>query len=453
MSGGERRGSLLARIAGVGALGLAAALVAFLLLFSGSGGTEYRLLFESGGQLVPGNEVLVGGQPIGSVEEIDLTDDNLAEVRIEVDDPLPAGTTGVIRATSLSGIANRYVQISPGNGAELDDGEVIGTGSTTSPVDLDQLFDTFRAGARRALQDVIQGFAGVYTGRGPDANRTYEFLAPALSQSEKLFAALNEDQPAFTRFLTQGSEALGAIADRRSDLSSLVTNLNQTLGAIADENQALDRSLSALAPALRQANTTFVNLRFTLDALDPLVEATKPATRDLAPFLRELRPVTRRAVPVFGDLAKVTDRPGPANDLADALGDLPTVSKRAGRDFPAAIRALDDFQPTLETVRPYTPDLLGFVTKLGQATAYYDANGHYARVQPAGSNVTDFNPATGVLDPIFDQPERQFDAFDAGTFLRCPGAATQAIPGSNPFLDDGNLGPDDCNPLDVPPGR
>ena len=42
---------------------------------------------------------------------------------------------------------------------------------------------------------------------------------------------------------------------------------------------------------LRQANTTFVNLRAALDDLEPLVNTAKPATKNLAPFLAELRPV------------------------------------------------------------------------------------------------------------------------------------------------------------------
>ena len=96
----------------------AALLVGFVLvlviLFGGSSGRTYHLMFQNGGQLVAGNQVLVAGQPIGSVDSIDLTDDSQAEVTISVDEPLHEGTTAVIRATSLSGIANRYISIAPG---------------------------------------------------------------------------------------------------------------------------------------------------------------------------------------------------------------------------------------------------------------------------------------------------------------------------------------------------
>ena len=70
---------LVARVAGVGALIVGVVLVA-IVLFGGDDGYKYKLLFETGGQLVPGNQVLVGGQPIGTVDEITLTDDAQAEV-------------------------------------------------------------------------------------------------------------------------------------------------------------------------------------------------------------------------------------------------------------------------------------------------------------------------------------------------------------------------------------
>ena len=91
-----------------------------VILFGGELRSHLHLIFENGGQLVSGNQVLVGGQPIGTVDSITLTDDRNADVSITVDEPLHEGTTAVIRATSLSGIANRYVSITPGANNEPD---------------------------------------------------------------------------------------------------------------------------------------------------------------------------------------------------------------------------------------------------------------------------------------------------------------------------------------------
>ena len=65
----------------------------------------------------------------------------------------------------------------------------------------------------------------------------------------------------------------------------------------------------------------------------------------------------------------------------------------------------------------------------------------------------EYNSGLNQLDPIYNDRAAQFDGFDFGIFQRCPGGGTQLSADlSNPFLDDGNLGPADCNPTQLPPG-
>ncbi len=453
-SGGS--GRVVARIAGVGALVIAAILVA-MLLFGGDDGFKYDLRFETGGQLVPGNEVLVGGQTIGTIDDITLTDDAQAEVGITVDEPLHEGTTAIIRSTSLSGIANRYISISPGpnSNPELPSEGLITAESTTSPVDLDQLFNTLDEPTRRALQEVIKGQATIYTGNTEAARETYKYFAPGLQATQRLLAELTSDQAALSRFLVDGSTALGAIADRRDDLAALTTNANQALGAIAARNEEFDRALVALPPTMRQANTTFVNLRAALDDLDPLIADLGDVAPDLPPFLRKVQSTVEPSIPVVRNLTQAIAKPGSANDLTDSLRDAPKAQQRAHKSVAPSIAALDAAQPDIEFARPYTPDLLSLVSGLGQVVSYYDANGHYARVLPAGANL--FSNAGGALTPI--TPSQQFDqlaALGLGPFTRCPGASTQPnagwpSPTDHPFLDGGALD-GSCDPNDVPPG-
>jgi phospholipid/cholesterol/gamma-HCH transport system substrate-binding protein len=453
-AGEERGASTPARIAAAGAV-IAAFLLVGLLLFGGNGGNSYRFLFETGGQLVPGNEVLIAGQSVGTIDSIELTDDSQAEVQLTTERTLTEGTSAVIRSTSLSGVANRYIALTlgPDNAPELDGDQPVSGTDTTSAVDLDQLFNVFRPKERRALQKFIQGNATIYTDEGRAANRAYKFINPALSQSQRVFAELAQDSVALERFLVEGADTFGAIADRRDDLASLVVDANTALGAVANQNEALDRSLVALPGTLRQANTTFVNLRTTLDDLDPLVAVSYPATENLAPFLRRVQSVAKDSRPVFKDLGKVVKLKGKANDLRDTLKDLPTVRKEGNTAWPAAIDAMDSSQDNLAFLRPYGPDVFGFLAKLGESAAYYDANGHYARISPTAQNVWEYNAGLNQLDPIYNDRAAQYDAIDFGIYRRCPGGGTQqAADLSNPFLDDGNLGIAQCNPADLPPG-
>jgi phospholipid/cholesterol/gamma-HCH transport system substrate-binding protein len=451
----QSRGVTPARVAVIAALAAVVIALAVVIL-GGNGSHKYSLLFQNASQLVPDNQVLIGGQPVGSVESIELTEDNLAEVKVSVEQELHEGSTATIRATSLSGVANHYVSISPGPNSNppLEDGAALGLASTTTPVDIDQLFNTFPKPVRRGLEEFIKGSGASYAGRGEDANRAFKFFGPGLNRATAFAAELNADQRLFERFLVSSSKLSTTIAARGEELSSAIANADTALGAIASQNVALSNTLRLLPPVFRQANTTFVNLRAALDDLDPLVNTAKPATKQLAPFLSELRPVLSKAVPTFKNLRLTVRRPGFANDSGELLASLPTVQQRASKAFPHSEDAIAAFQPNLNFIRAYTPDIFNGFGKLGQATAPYDANGHYARASFA-FNI--FNYAGGTLNPI--SPSEQYDVYGSSAAVnrRCPGGASQPAPdGSSPFVEPPFSGSgvttSDCNPADAPPG-
>jgi phospholipid/cholesterol/gamma-HCH transport system substrate-binding protein len=363
----------------------------------------------------------------------------------------------VVRATSLSGVANHYVSISPGpnDNPPLDDGATLGLSETTTPADLDQLFNSFPARVRRGFADFIQGQAAFYSGRGEDGNVAAKYFAPALNRTNAFVGELNADQRLLSDFVVNSGKLSTAVAQRGDNLSNAISNASTAFAAIARQNTAFSQTLRRLPPVFRQSNTTFVNLRAALDDLDPLVETAKPATKDLAPFLAELRPVIQKAVPLFKNLRLTVRRPGKANDAAELLAALPEVQQRAAKSFPHSEEAIADFQPNLNFARAYTPDIFNGFAKLGQVTGYYDANGHYARISFADLNI--FNYTGGELEPI--TPSQQYETLGSGETVkrRCPGAGTQpATDGSNPFVEPPFSGSGvtstECNPSDLPPG-
>ena len=452
-----RRSFTLARVIAVGAL-LAAVAFVVVMFFGDDGGRQYKLMFETGGQLVPGNEVLVAGQRVGTIDGLDLAEDGQAEITISTDRPLTVGTTAQIRATSLSGIANRYISLQMGpTDEEIEDGSTITADATASPVDIDQLFSIFDEETRASLQDVLEGQAAIYAGDPELSREAYKYLAPGLQSTERFLAELTRDQDTLAQFLASGSGVLGAIAERRSDLSSLTENANSALSAIAAESASLDRALTVLPPTMRQANTTFVNVRAALDDVDKLVQTSYPATENLAPFLRDLRPVAEKAVPVIDDLEGTVAAPGPSNDLTDALVDMPELRNRTSRASSNGIDAMDASEENVAVTRAYSPDIMALVSRLGQVTGYYSADGHYARTMPA-TNIFSYDDATDQLDPTYNQPEQQYgfytstaNAFSPFGFQRCPGAASQpAQDGSSPFIEGDTTG--NCDPAAVPFG-
>jgi phospholipid/cholesterol/gamma-HCH transport system substrate-binding protein len=434
-------------------IGIAAliAAVALLALAMFGGGNDYRVkaVFQNAGQLVEGNQVRVGGRPMGTISDIELNDASQAVVTMELEDdfsPLHDGTTATIRATSLSGIANRYISLNPGpnDADEIEDGGGIDADETNAPVDIDVLFNSLDAETREGLRNVIRGSGTQYAGRGQEAGESIKYFAPFLSGTTALTRELALDQQVLERFITDGAATVSAIAERRDDLEQLVGNTSTAMGAIADENVALQRTLELLPDTLRKANTTFVNLRATLDDLELLVEESKPATRELAPFLRALRPLVNDARPTVADLRDLISLPGPNNDLIDLTARQPRLARLTASVFPRAIRTLDRAQPVVEYARGYTPDLTGWITKFAAVAGYYDANGHYARVMPVFSPSA-FNPATGTLAAV--PPAQRLTGFQPRGGNPCPGSATQPAPdGSTPYPFMG------CDTSSTPPG-
>jgi phospholipid/cholesterol/gamma-HCH transport system substrate-binding protein len=440
----------LARGAVLGALLAVVAVIAILVLSNG-GGESYRLIFQNAGQLVRGNDVQIGGRRVGSVEDILLTDDNQAEVQISVKEPyapLHEGTTATIRLTSLSGVANRYVALAPGpnSNPELASNSRLGVEQTTSVVDLDQIFNTLDPPTRRGLQEFIQGQATQYAGKGPEVNESARWFNPFLSTSAQLARELTHDTQTLEQAVVAGASVSSAVAERAPELTSMISNLNGMMGAIARENASLSQALGVFPDTLRNANTTFVDLRSTLDDLDPLLQASSVAAPLLPRFFRQLRPLLNEGIPVFEDFSKLVSQPGPFNDATDATKNLPRLQRVGSPAFRSSITAMRKGQPVIDFLRPYSPDLVGWFRDFGQSAANYDANGHYARVLPI-TGIFDYDASTQQLNPV--PPSQRLAGIESGFNRRCPGSASQPRPdGSNPFAPGGF----DCDREDVLPG-
>ncbi|HEY6781565.1 MAG TPA: MlaD family protein, partial [Thermoleophilaceae bacterium] len=345
----SERGAALARVLAIAALLVVIAVVA-LAMFGGGDGYRVTAAFQSAGQLVKGNQVRIGGGPVGSITDISLGENGQALVTMRIDGdvtPLHEGTTATIRATSLSGIANRYVSLQPGpnDARAIPDGGRIAADRTAAPVDLDQLFDTLDPETRKSLQKVIKGSSEQYDGTGAKANEALKYFNPALSTTSQLVNELDRDQQSLQDFIIYTARATTALAERRGDVSGLVANANTTAGAIASESTSLNQALQVLPQTLRQANTTFVNLRSTLDDLDQLVDASKPVAPKLAPFFKQLRPLVTDARPTIKDLSALISSPGAGNDLIDLLRKQPQLTKVATPTFQHTIKGLQQGTP------------------------------------------------------------------------------------------------------------
>jgi phospholipid/cholesterol/gamma-HCH transport system substrate-binding protein len=462
-------GDLIVRAAALAAVLVVAVVVAVMLLGGPGGGYTVKANFQNAAQLVKGNLVQTGGAPVGKVTKIDITPDGQAQVTMKLKDdyaPLRRGTLATVRQASLSGVANRYIDLrmAPQSAQKIPDGGVIDQDSTTTAVDLDQLFNTFDPETRKALQGVIKGSARQFKGKGKEFNEGIVYLNPSLAASSRLFREVNRDTPLLERFIVSSSQLVTDIADRHDDLAGLVDDLATTTTAIGNQNQALSDSIARLPDFERRANTTFVNLRAALDDLDPLVDASKPVAKKLRPFLAELRPLAHDARPTINDLSKIIKRPGDANDLIEltnlqpALRDVTTRKVNANgkqRDgaFKASQDALKGNTPEFAFFRPYTPDLLGWFDDFSHS-GVYDALGAVSRVA-IHANAFAATGAGGAGQFEVIPPELRGAALEAtlerGQNDRCPGGGEhKSDDGTGPYKPTSDF---PCDPSQVLPGK
>ena len=462
--GEEKRFSTAGRVAAVAAVAGAFVLVALLLL-AGSESYQVKARFQSAGQLVKGNLVQIAGRKVGTVKSIDLADNGEAEVVLDLEDefaPLRAGTQAQIRIASLSGVANRYVELHmpPGEVTEeIADGGTIPLEHTTTAVDLDHLFSLFDKKTRKGLRNVVRGFGASYEGKSEEANEGWKYLNPSLVGAQRLFRELAYDRRTLERFVVSNAQLVSDISERRDDVVKLVDRLATTFDAIGREKGSLTTAVRNLPPFMRRANSTFVNLRATLDDLDPLIEESRPVTPKLRAVLAELAPFARGAAPTFRDLSALVRRRGDANDLIDlARSVLPfrDVAVRPGvyngKERPGAFatstQSLKAQTPQFAFQRPYVVDLTGWFDDFSHS-GIYDANGSASRVS---TNVSAFAFVNGVLQPVPEDMRNEViqEVATLNQRNRCPGSTERpAADKSNPFKPSPDY---NCDETQIPPG-
>jgi phospholipid/cholesterol/gamma-HCH transport system substrate-binding protein len=284
-----------------------------------------------------------------------------------------------------------------------------------------------------------------------------------VASASVLFSELNRDTARFTNFITKTGNLFSDISTRQADLSGLIQNLSQTTTALANQHVALGSAVHQLPGFLRQATTTFVNLRGALNDLQPLVDVSKPVAPKLQKLLVQLRPLAQDSVPTVRDLSSAVFKPGPTNDLIDltrlgvplqnaTVKNIRAHGKSRPGAFPESTAALNGSTPELANFRPYSVDLTGWFEDYSHP-GVLDANGGVNRAElslgaysfsPGGSTLS---PVSNILQDLTNanNPFLQTGALQTGYGDRCPGSMER---GGLFYPESGYF----CNPKEVPTG-
>jgi virulence factor Mce-like protein len=363
------------RLAALAALGIA--LVAVGLVFKGSGSHTVRAAFQSAIQVVPGQEVRVAGRKVGAVESI-KEEDGEAVVGMKIGDdawPLHRGTTARLRFGSVGGYAARFVELEPGpdSAPALPDGGALTSADTITPVEYDQIFNTFDKPTRRNLQGMLGNAAATLGDRGGDLARGLHEGAPALDRISNTMGDLGADPHALDKLVRAGARTSAALRSRDPQLRALLDQAASTFDELAGQARAQQVTLERFPAALTSGRATLRRLDSSLDGLDGLVADLGPGARGL----REMAPTAYRSTATLHELAPLVTR-----TLTDGAQSVPDIDRlvRAGTTFmPKTGRVLHELSPMLHCIRPYTPELAGMWSTWLSFSGWSDDKAGYSR--------------------------------------------------------------------------
>ena len=361
------------------------------LLYGGANAYEMTVVFPDAANLVRGGRVQIDGLTAGTIEGLKV-EDGKALVRISIQGehaPLHDGTKARIDYLALLG--ERAIALLPGpeSNPELPDGAILEGGAAR--IDFDQFLRTFNPETQQRIRKAVPNLEAVLGGREAKVGETLEAMPPATEAIAQLLAAVGEDGPALRQLLTSLRELSSRLVDRRNDIAGVVDGLEKFMTAGARRDEALAAGLDVLPSTLQAASGA-------LDRLPGAAAAAVPLLQDLRPVADLLGPVSAQLAPVLAELRPTLAAFRPAlSSLAGLLDVTPDLLATAGGFLPEANRSLTAFLPTVDFLRPYSPELAGAVANFASAAANYDRNGHYIQVIGAGSS-SSFNR----------QPDRTF---------------------------------------------
>ena len=303
--------------------------------------------------LVKGNEVRIGGKRVGSVEEIkgaEGPERSYATLHLKLDklvQPLRDDSIVLVRPRSPLGL--KYLEVTPGKrGRAIEENGKLSLTRSVRSVELDEVFNTFDAATRKALQQTTEGLGTGLAGRGVDFNESVAFAPELTGNAERVFANVADPRTRLRRAVRALERLTAELAPVAPRFSSLFDNANTTLSALAGVREQLAQVLTELPPteqagidALRVVRPVLADARLLIRELRPGIAALPEASRRLDSALDRGTPVLRRA----GDLA---DR---LEDALEAVDDL--ASDPLTREALERLRtALDSGLPTLRHVVP-----------------------------------------------------------------------------------------------------
>lgn len=357
-------------------------------------GYRMTVSFPASLALAEQSDVRISGVNIGHVVALNTGQIGRTRAELEISQkyaPIRANMHAILRQKTLLG--ETYVQLIPEEGGHkgpfVPDGGQLADSNVEPSVTLDGILSAFDPKTRRDFQIWQEALAEGTNGRGEQINAGFSQINPFVQHANTLVGLLDSQEGAVTALVKNTGVVFNALASRDHQLEGLIANGERTFHAAAEASQAFAETWRLLPAFQRNGRTALKELdRFSAD-VSPFLDEFKPVERKLSSLLSAAKPFA----PQF-------------DDFLTSLGPL---TKAAKKGLPAVGKTLDltttqlenlrpilhNFDPFLQYLGEYIPELQAFFANLTAATQAHGGNTN----TPGGSNQQHYLRIMNVLNP------------------------------------------------------
>lgn len=360
-----------------------------------SSGYELTATVPRVGNLVYFSDVMMAGVKVGKVTEVTPEGDH-ALVRFRLDKdvvPLHDGATLQVGAKSL--VEESYLEVTDGDGDEVEGGSRLPAGSAKAPVQLDDVYRSLDKGTRDAASALLQSSGAATNGRQDEIEAAAVGLGMAGRNGEPVLAALSEQSDELDDVARNTALVLAALGKRREAITSLVDNaatVTEVTAGSAEDVRSVVREVPTTLDAVQASEDDVEQIA---GALTPVAKNLRTASPDLTAALVELPATTRDLRAVLPSLHQVVRR------SPTTLDEVPTLSSDVRGMVPEAKRFFADVNPMLAYLSPYGKDIAAYFSNFAATLSTGDANGAAFRLMVGFSDQSVFgNPANLNIGPL-----------------------------------------------------
>lgn len=360
--------------------------VIMYVLFSGTGvrrpivdSGEYTasVVMKDVDNLVKAGQVQTAGVRVGQVRSVKPVEGGL-KVEFAIDDDMaPLHEGARLRLGQRSLVGESYLALTDGKGAEVPTGAELPAESVEPSVQLNDVLASVDEQSRGELRTLLRSLGAGTKGSRDDVSALLSGLGKLGREGHTALDAIAAQSQDLEALARQTSAVMEALDTGQGQIADLVGHANRVTAATSGQRKAIEQTLLEAPSTLDTTAAAADSLVSLSRALGPVARDLNKAAPDLTRALHELPATTNDLQRMLAPFSKVLDR-APAT-----LSRVPGTARDVRALIPTTRATLADVNPVLSYLKPYGPELAGYLANFNAVLNYRDENGAwYLRLTP-----------------------------------------------------------------------